>query len=172
MKADSFTVGKKKIGFFQTSLFNVARFHNAVIDFYGNVSSKNGTLGLSGDMADMTFKDAFSKDALPSLPGKGISSIIMEPVCLNLHNESSMVTQIKASSAKIRIKERSVLFQGAVEVLSGSRSMNTDRLIFLPESAVIKTDQHFILKTPEKEYNGNRITSDVFLNSVNIGTNE
>jgi hypothetical protein len=117
----------------------------------------------SDDWQDLTFKDVFSREILPSFPIKRISSIVMEPVCVKLHDEQFVVTQISASSASIRLKKRDILFKGNVRVVSGSRVLTTDQLRMLPEEGVIKTDRHFILKTPEKQWEGARLTTDVFL---------
>ena len=112
---------------------------------------------------DLTFKGIFSKAALPSFQVKKISSIVMEPVCLELHDEQSSVARISAASAVIRLKKRCIIFKGNVKVVSGPRVLTTSRLSLFPENAVIKCDQHFTLKTPEKELNGERLTFDIFL---------
>ncbi len=111
----------------------------------------------------MTFKGVFSKDVLPSFKAKKISSIVMEPVCVELHDEKTVVTQISADWATIRLKRRDILFKGDVKVVSGPRVLTTSRLSLFPENAIIRCDQHFILKTPEKELKGERLTSDIFL---------
>lgn len=79
---------------------------------------------------------------------------MMEPVCAELHDEQSSVTRISAASAVIRLKKRCILFKGNIRVVSGARVLTTSRLSLFPENAVIRTDQHFTLKTPEKELKG------------------
>ena len=170
IKADRFSIKKKKLGFFSFGLMNEARFDNAIIHIYG----RSGQPEKKSDKSptdiklcrDLTFKGIFSKNALPSFQTKRISSIVMEPVCLKLHDEQSAVTRISAASAVIRLKKRYILFKGNVRVVSGPRVLTTSRLSLFPENAVIKTDQHFILKTPEKELKGDRLTSDIFLRSA------
>ena len=103
---------------------------------------------------DITFKDVFSRQTLASFPIKRISSIQMEPVYVTLHDEQSVVTQISAASAAIRLKKRDILFKGNVRVASGARVLTTGQLRMLAEKAVIKTDRHFVLKRPEKQYEG------------------
>jgi len=176
LKADRFTIEKKKIGFFRVGLLNMVRIENGVIDLYGRIresslhdpaphpdqdSAKQQAPMKAGD--NITFKDLFSKDALPSFSVKNISSIEIRPVCINLHMEKSRVSQIKASEATIRLRERDVFFRGEVQVVSGPRSLTTDHLIFLPEQGIISTDQNYILKTPVESLNGNGLTTDIFV---------
>ena len=90
----------------------------------------------------------------------------MKPVCLELHDEQSSVTKISAASAVIRFKKQYVFFKGNVRVVSGERVLTTSRLSLFPEKAVIRTDQHFILKTSEKKLEGKQLMSDIFLRPV------
>jgi hypothetical protein len=142
IKADKFTVEKKKLGFFRFGLINVAIFKNAVIDVY------------------------LKRKALPSFSAKQISSIIIEPVCFNLQNKNSLLTQITSNSAIIKLTKQNILFKGGVQVVSGEMSLITERLNLFLENSVMKTDRHFILKTPEKKIEGDHITVDMFLNVV------
>ena len=168
IKADRFSIKKKKLGFFSFGLMNEARFDNAVIHLYGrsgqNEKSEVPPEGRrAGRSQNLTFKGIFSKGSLPSFQVKRISSIVMEPVCVELHDEQSSVTRISAASAVIRLKKRCILFKGNVRVVSGPRVLTTSRLNLFPENAIIRTDQHFTLKTPEKELKGDRLTFDIFL---------
>ena len=81
---------------------------------------------------NLTFKGMFSKDTLPSFRVKKISSIVMKPVCLELHDEQSSVTKISAASAVIRFKKQYVFFKGNVRVVSGERVLTTSRLSLFP----------------------------------------
>ena len=162
IKADRFSIQKKKFGFFRFGLMNEAILENVFIHLYGRGGLAEDK---SDDWQDLTFKDVFSRETMPSFPIKRISSIVMEPVCMKLHDEQFVVTQISASSASIRLKKRDILFKGDVRVVSGSRVLTTDQLRMLPEEGVIKTDRQFILKTSEKQWKGLRLTTDVFLKS-------
>jgi hypothetical protein len=165
IRADKFSVQKKKIGFMTTSLFNVANFKNARIDVYGqgSRSDQNAVSGLKKQLSNLTFKDAFSKGALPALPVKGISSMIIQPVSLNLYVEKSLVTSISANSASLNMKQREIVFQGNVKVISGERSLVTERMNFFLEKAIIKTESHFILKTGAGQSEGAQLSSDIYL---------
>lgn len=175
IRADKFSIQKKKLGFFRFGLMNEARLANAYIHLYGRsgqtenseVGGRSGQTEKRSDgyglQRNLTFKGIFSKDVFPSFPVKKISSIVMQPVCLELHDEKTVVAKISADSAAIRLKRRDILFQGNVKVVSGTRVLNTDRLSLRPESAVIQTNRPFMLKTPEKQYEGQGLITDIFL---------
>lgn len=166
IKADSFSIQKKKLGFFRFGLMNEARLENAFIHMYGRGRKPDESDNNLKPWEYLTFNNVFSRDALPSSRIKRISSIVMEPVHIELHDEQSVVTKISAASAAIRLKKRDIFFKGDVTVVSGSRLLTTDQLSMLPEKAVMKTDRHFILKTPEKQWEGHRLTTDIFLRSL------
>jgi lipopolysaccharide transport LptD-like protein len=159
----------------------VAEFKNAFVDIYGrskltnratgSKSTKGNTENLQAGgrlYRDVTFKDMFIREALPSLPMKGVSSINIGPICLNLHNEKSLITQITASSASIRLKHRNIIFTGNVRVVSGLKNLETKRLIFFPEQAMLKTDGSYVLKTSIDEFNGSDLSTDILLSVENI----
>ncbi len=179
IKADRFSLQKKKIGFFRFGLMNEARLDNAVVHIYGKREGPSRSAAGKSPLkasdrsqtdlqvpGDVTFKGIFKKETLPSFPVKRISAIVIEPVSLNLYQEESLITQINASSATIRLKRRSILFKENVHVVSGSRSLTTDQLIFLPEEGVIKTNRPFVLKTPNEQWDGARLSTDIFLKHV------
>jgi hypothetical protein len=112
------------------------------------------------------FNDIFSEESLPPFPVKRVSSVVLKPITIEVHDEDSVVTKISASSGIIRLKQRDILFKGNVRVISGSQVLTTELLSMLPQEAVLKTDRHFILKTPEKQWNGNRLTTDIFLRPI------
>ncbi|OQY12932.1 MAG: hypothetical protein B6I30_03800 [Desulfobacteraceae bacterium 4572_187] len=158
IKADNFTIEKKKLGFFRLGLINVAIFENAVIDIY--LKRK-----LSDNRSNF-IRDALPslRDALPSFSTKRISSITLKPVCLKLRNRDSLFTQITSKVAIIRLKKHNILFKGNVQVVSGNKRLYTKCLTLLPEESIMKTEQHFILKTAQKKMEGEKLTVDIFLN--------
>jgi|GEM_PF-1278684 len=165
IRADKFSVEKKKIGFITTSLLNVAVVKNARIDMYArnSVSGENAAAELKEQMSGVTFEDSFSKDTLATLPIKNVSSFSIEPVSLNLYNGDSLVTGISANSAEISIKQRAMVFKGNVKVVSGEKTLTTERVTFSPEKARFKTDSRYILKTKDGTSEGIKFTSDIFL---------
>jgi lipopolysaccharide export system protein LptA len=165
VRADKFSVEKKKLGFITTSLLNVAVIKNARIDMYGreNVSENSTAADLKEQLSGLTFEDSFSRDALPALPAKNISSIKIQPVSLNLYKVDSLVTGISADSAEMRIKQRAMVFKGNVKVVSGEKALTTDNLLFFPEKARISAAGHYILKTKDGTSEGTKFSSDIFL---------
>jgi hypothetical protein len=117
----------------------------------------------------VSLEKAFTKEALLSFPVKGVSSIVIEPVEVNLHGEESLVTQISASSATIRLEKGDMLFEGNVSVVSGPKTLTTNRLILHPEHAIIQTDRHFVLNTPTKQCDGGHLTTDLCLRVIRMG---
>lgn len=159
IEADRFRVEKKKVGFFRFGMMNVARLENASIHIFKSVTGQEAGV-------DSGFKDAFSKDALPTFSTKRVSSIEMAPVSVALYEGKSVLSRIKADSATVRLKNRDVLFKGNVEVTSGPRLLTTDRLSLLAEGALLKTEGHFVLKTNKNEERGKKLTADIFLKPV------
>ena len=168
--ADRFSIDKKKVGFFRFGLMNEARLENASIRIYASANPPAKNANASHHKASsgqpLTFNNVFSKGALPSFPIKRVSSILMEPVYVEIRDEQSAVTQISASSAAIRLRKRDIFFKGKVKVVSGSRILTTDRLTVIPDNAAIKTDRHFVLNTPEKKLEGNQLITDICLKSI------
>lgn len=167
IKGDKFTVEKKKVGFFRTSLLNEARLSNAIIDFYDTELLLEGSPGVRNDKTQMTFKNSFSEKALSSFFGKGIGSVKIEPVCLRFYQGDSLITKITALSGSVRIKQRDMLFIGNVIVESGTSKLTTDSLSFNPDEAIIKTNTAYELVTTEGSFYGNQFQSSILLKKVN-----
>jgi hypothetical protein len=181
IKADRFSIQKKKLGFFRFGLMNVARLENAFVDIYGgrpkpedsntkvrssqheNRSAPEDFKPRAVSSQNFTFGDVFAKNALLSFPVKRLSSVVLEPVRVRLHDEQSVVTEIWAASATIRLKKRDVLFTGGVRLVSGSKILTTSELVMAPERGVLLTNQGFKLETPEKELQGQGLTTDILL---------
>ena len=161
IKADKFTVEKKKLGFFRLGLINDAIFENAIIDLY--LKKKK-----SDNDKDPVLESLPSlKEVLPSFSTKNISSVVITPICLNFWVDKSLLTQITSNTAIIKLTKQNISFEGDVRVVSGEKRLFTERLDFFPESSVMKTDHHYSLKTGEKNIKGKTITLDIFLNIVN-----
>jgi hypothetical protein len=164
IKADTFTIKKKKLGFFRLGLIHTAEFDNATIDLY--LKRKVSVDDTVDDTIRIREELPSLEDTLPSFPAKRISSIILKPVCLNLQDEHSLLTQITSNSAIIKLTKKNIRFTGDVHVVSGDKSLITERLNFLTENFVIKVDRHFILETPRDIIEGNHITLDLSLDVV------
>ncbi len=182
ISAADFVIQKKKIGFFRFGLFKEVRLKNAVVTIYRkhqgekNISndSQNRDLkfdkpeisGIKNKVPDFTFNNLFLKESLPRFPVKRISQIIMEPVQFLLNDGKENLTEISASSATIRIKQRDIFFKGDIRAISGLKTLTTDQLSMQPEKAVLKTKGDFILKTGSKVKKGRRLTTDIYLQPI------
>ncbi len=160
IKAEKFTIEKKKLGFFRLGLIHDAIFENAIIDVYLKTKTLHDDTNVKGAVLP------YLKDALPSFDTKRISSILIEPVCLNLLDGKSLLTRITSNAAIISLIKQNICFKGNVRVVSADKSLITEHLNFFPENSVMETDRHYILKNPEKTIEGKNITLDVFLNVV------
>lgn len=164
LRADRLCIEKKKIGFFRCALINEATLEHAIIHIYGNRGEENGAHGSGTGDRTLTFRDAFARDGLPSFHTKKIASIVMKPVSVELHDEKTSVTSsISADSAVIDFERRCILFQGAVRMASGNRTLVTSRLNLFTDAAEIRCEHHFTLTTPERRLEGERLISDIFL---------
>jgi hypothetical protein len=165
IKADEITIKKKKLGFFRLGLIHTAVFENAIIDLYlkrkipvDYTIPVDDTILIREELSSL-------KDTFASLGTKRISSIILKPVCINLRDENSLLTQITSNRAIIKSK-KNILFTGDVHVVSGDKSLITEHLTFLTEKFKLKADRHFILETPGRKIEGNHITVDTSLDVI------
>ena len=165
IKADTFTIKKKKLGFFRLGLIHTAVFENAVIDL-----SLKRKVPVDDTIETIQTREELPslKDILPSFSTMRISSIILKPVCLTLRDEHSLLTQITSNSAIIKLTKKNIRFTGNVHVVSGDKSLTTERLNFLIEDFVMKARQHFILETPGEKIEGKQITLDLSLDVVKV----
>ncbi len=168
IKANRFAIEKKKLGFFRFNLMNVAKFEKALIQLYGRERVPENVPGEFSDNTKkvLSFKDTLSKSTLPSFPIKRIYSIVIEPIKLELYDEKSVVSSISATSASLRLRKRIIIFEGNVKAVSGEKVLTATRLILLPDEAVFKIGGHFLLKTPLREWEGYRLTTDIFLKPI------
>ena len=168
IKAVRHSIEKKKLGLFRSGVIRIAKFKGAEIDLY--VKQVESEKKLEGDSQKSSFslKGTFTKEAMPASQLKNVVSFIFEPVKINFYNGKSLITQIQANRASIKSKGRRVVFQGLVLATSESRSLATDKLTFVPDSGLFKTDRHFVLKTSEKQFTGENLTTDLFLNIVSM----
>jgi hypothetical protein len=170
IRADRFSIRKKKIGFFRFGLLNEVRFDNARIDIYGRrIKAEKGTgtaLNRGRPAGGLSYGAVFSKESMVSFPAKRIATIVFRPVQVVLHDETSEAARISAGSGVIRMTKRDVMFKGNVRVSSGRHILWTDRLKLLPEKTMIITDGPYTLQTPGRKINGQRLTADIYLNPV------
>lgn len=167
IKADKFSIERKKIGFFRFGLMNEAKLENAIVNIYVEVRQKESNFeavrNTAKDFREVTFDDVFSKDALPSMLVKRISSVSIVPVRLVLLNGDSPLATISAQSATVRLRERDILFRGKVKLTSGNRVLTTNEMLLLPEKGTVQCDHNFQLTASGKERSGVHLNTDIFL---------
>jgi hypothetical protein len=175
IRADKFGIHKKKLGLLSFGLMNEVRLQNGQVDIYGHRGLSNGFTGSSPAVPsrvepkpkrDLTLADVFSASALPPFPAKRISGILIRPVDLKLHDDYGVVTRISASSARLRLTKRDIVFEGNVKVLSGSTVLTARKLRVLPEQGLLKTESPFVLETRKKHIKGENLTTDIKLSLV------
>jgi hypothetical protein len=177
IKADRFTIERGKIGHLSFGLMNVAKLKNGIIHLYGNSAAKASSsekvlepkpeeVGEKRTDRKLELSDVFHDEAMPSFGVKRVSSITLEPIQLILHDEQSVVSEISAAYATIRIKERDIFFKGSVRVVSGQTTLLTETLSLDPLKGIIRSeDQVFVhAATGAKENKG--IVTDLFLSEV------
>jgi len=164
-RADRLVIDKQKIGFLKFALLNRVHFENTSIKLFGQPrvhTAKAGEKG-SSSLPDWTFENTFTKESLPSLPVKRIAAIEFEPITVELYNDDILLTRISARMAKVRIRKRTIHFEGGVQVVSGEKILRTSRLTLLPEKEMVKIKGHYTLKAFGKEFEGYDLTTDFLL---------
>lgn len=165
IKGDSFTVEKKKIGFLRTSIFNEAKIKNGVIDLH----SKSIMNGSNGKPEYKTlFKKAVSKDTLSSFFGHKISSISVRPVCISIYQNDRLIARISASSGRVGVKNKGILFSGNVSIESGTSKLITEKLSLNTGNATIQTHTAYELITDKGNFKGSVFSSDIFLQPISM----
>lgn len=117
------------------------------------------------------FGDIFSAETLASFPVKNLTNIYTKPITIRINESNSIHTQLFATSATFRIKERDILLKGDVRVLSEPYLLTTDQLIFSPDTGSFKIDKHYVLRTSDKRFEGDLLTTDIFLRPLNPAKN-
>jgi len=165
LKADRFSIQRKKIGFFRLGLVNMAVFDNA--DIVLHLQHKGDDHGCCHDLCE----EASDKQSLPDLskmlpPNAAgrISSLTLKPVSLSLIDENTVLTRIASESAELRLTGSGIEFTGNVEVVSEDRTLTTKSLIFYPDDFYLETIDRFVLDDPETRIKGEEITLDIRLN--------
>jgi hypothetical protein len=87
----------------------------------------------------------------------------MEPVVVKLRDGATVLTEISADSATIRLREGAILFKKSVRVESGPRVLTTEELSMVPKDGLLRTEQRYVMKTPEKWFAGKGITTNMAL---------
>jgi hypothetical protein len=154
---------KTQKGFFSFGSGPTVLLENGYIDIYG----------FQTDASTKAFKfgDIFSPELFAAFPVKNFHVILAKPVTVRIHDEKSIPTQLFAASATFRLKERDILFNGDVRVLSVPFLLTTDQLILLPDKGLLKIDKPYVLRTSDKRTEGINLMTDIFLRPVDSSKN-
>lgn len=165
IKAEKFTIERKKLAFLTIGLFNVAKVQNARIQIYAydditDTSTKKRKRLNLGD----AIKEAFSKDSLKSMTKNRVVSIDLEPIDIKFFDENMLITEIKASHASIRPEQSyNIIFEGDVLVTSEKRHLSSNRMVFLHDKERFKVDGHFNFVSEKDNFSGENLTTDLYL---------
>ena len=123
-----------------------------------------GSFAITSSERKFAFNGIFAEETFSSLfPARNIAEIEISPVTVRLRNENAILTSIAAARASVRLREKKILFTGQVRISSGNREMTTEQLVFIPETAHLRTDHPFVLKRGGRNLEGPSLTTDLFL---------
>ena len=163
IRADRFTLRRGKIGFFSTGLTRMALIENAIIDIYAAATAPSSR-NTPPSAGEVDFGALFTEETFSSLmPVRNIAEIAVSPVTVRLHDDTSLLTEITAAKASVRLKDKEILFTGNVRVSAGGSELTTEGLSFLPETSRLRTDRPFVLKWENRVLKGTSLTTDLFL---------
>ncbi|MCG2741569.1 MAG: LPS export ABC transporter periplasmic protein LptC [Syntrophaceae bacterium] len=161
--ADRFTLRRGKIGFFSTGLTRAAMIENAVIDIYAAAPAPSSQTAPPSD-GKFDFGGLFAEETFSSLfPARNIAEIVVSPVTVRLHDDKSVLTEITAAKASVRLKDKEILFTGNVRVSAAGAALTTEQLSFLPGTSRLRTNHPFVLKRGDRTLKGANLTTDLFL---------
>jgi hypothetical protein len=177
IKADRFIVRNMKVGFFSFSMAAVAVLENVSIDIY-SADGKDRKDSWPADETAATkhlperqnikhknaldFKGVLSKETFTSFPAKSISSIEASPIIFTLHDDKKILTRISAQKATVRFRDRDVLFDGDVTVVSGPRELRSESLRLSPADGMMEAKQYSMV-TKGRNTSGKNLKTDLLL---------
>lgn len=166
ISAKRFVVEKKRLGGVRFGLHPQARLDKAVIRLYGGFSSETGqnTGRKTAANGNPVFKGLFSKTALGALPLKGADAIKVSPVVVEFVHNNETKARISAFSAELDSKTQNFRFRGRVNASAGPRSLQSEELIFNPETGTILARGRCRLKMPWGQDNMSQVETDILLN--------
>lgn len=169
LKADSFQVRKKKLGFFRVALAQEALLQNVDISIYGNNNfARNDNLA-NEQMKSLDFP-LFPAGAnfINFFHTKRLSGLVMSPVRISFYDSAHAPSHLTSSTAFLHFKKQAVVFKGNVQMICGTQILRTNQLTLFPQESKIKVDEYFTLKTNKSETSGSNLVSDVFLKFISL----
>jgi hypothetical protein len=172
IKAARLRIEKRKFGLFSLGSLRIAKFKGAEIDIFVKQVISEKKLGNDSQKPNYRLKETFTKEATPVAGFKNVISFHFEPVIINFYNGKSLITQIQADLAGIESKDRRIVFRGNVLATSENRSLTADQLIFFPAEGLFKSGRRAVLKTPDDNFSGESIKTDLLLNPTEVTGSE
>jgi lipopolysaccharide export system protein LptA len=185
IRADEFTVEKMKLGHFSLGIVNVAKLKNGVIEVYGESAKKTESPGSGpASKADpnpaggvskeptLTFDNLFKEESMPSFGTKKVASIVIEPIRVQLRDQDTVLVQITAASASLKLKNREIQFKGNVRLSANQHSLEAEEMSFHPENGRIKVEGDYILQSAKGRIQGKRLETDVLLKETRLGSSK
>lgn len=173
IRADSLVVDRKKIGYFRVGLFNTAKLSEAIIDVYtaeGGLSSANDVnSGKTEKMGvPIDFGKTLSTNIFKGITNKNVIALEIAPIIIRIHDQQGLVLTIEGGYSKIGLKDDLIIFEKGVKVTADARLLSTNRLSFLLSRSLFRTTSPFVLKTPQKEWKGDYLEIDPYLDQVYV----
>ena len=146
VRADRFTVDKKKVGFFRISALNTVRLVNARIDVYArspgapahtsaapdtprDTNPHPGAAPPAAEIGMPLHLPEELTDGTIVLPGRApVTEVVMEPVEIRVYEGEALAAVISASRATVDARNRALVFTGNVHARFGERNMVAQRL--------------------------------------------
>lgn len=181
LEAASFTIEKKKIGFFRIALAHTARIADGRLTIFLEPGGKrlahppppsgdSSLKELPRNNKQIRFPQLLSDTVLKDFPiplGR-VTSIEVEPISVKIMESDSTVTSITASAAEISLKNKNVRFDGNVRVISGKKTLHANELIFDPTEGTLQTDRSYRLTNGSDFTSGNHLRTDIFLGLISV----
>lgn len=162
LRAKSFTVQKRKVGFFRFGLLKEAVINQASFTLFAESSTKNTASGKQA--AD----NAIANGIGSVFPEQELASLVCKPISLSIEERGLGGRQayISADFAELRADRNSARFQGNVSVSSGKRSLQTEELKFFLNDYRIEVEQGYAGATERGRIEGKGLQSNCFLDSL------
>lgn len=184
IRADRFTVQKRKVGFFRFGLMSEAVLENAEIRIHPNqggavehaVSMAPAAATAQTEIAGKSVMNAkssaslpeiFKDSVLPLFHGKRVSAISAHPVRIVI-GTGAAATVMTAHYGKIRVREKDILLEGAVVVTAGDRTLKTRHLSIKPERWLLVAEGDYSLESTGGRRSGRHMVSDIQLLPVGV----
>ena len=186
LKIDRFSIQKMKSGFLRFALANEVHIENAHIKLYDTARlfdsteyRRSDSISPNPENANINSVDNESHDNKTELinilaeasasliPAKRIKKIVCYPVLVEFYDKGTMRTSIEASTATVNNRLQ-IVFKKNIKMISGSRSLKADRIIFDTARLIFHVQGDYILKDSLRKIKGNKTIVDIYLNPIKV----